>query len=419
MSVILKCIVLGDAKSGKTSFLSSLSPNQSKPHSIELTDPSTSKKIKFNIEESVQIPNKSVCAFILYSLESFRSFDSVKQKWLKLAQSSLNPSSSFIIIIGTHSDSFYKEVDPHEAEEFAASNGTFHMEISNLTKRNIELALKLVRIRAFYLLKKHPEIAGGDEEEINSLETGTSINVDIPLQIKDYSSVQNKKNRYENKSFAESVYGSKEVLTEKNMSFADIQPSECSQEFSDELEDEHFEISIDTLGSPSWHQKVPPLSFFQGNSAGYPLTERGKETVNKMLESGSSTERNYHEPLLVLEIRLDEGVKKIEVYPEDNAYVLAERVLNRGYSHQDIEKLADIITRAINDYISQVRNFNIKKPLYKVKIAIGSKWGEIVVHEGDSLEEIARSYVVENSLPKSYEQNILKLLIEAGDKHYS
>ena len=419
MSIILKAVVLGDEKSGKSSFLASLNSSPTRPHSIERTDPSTNSKIKFIFEESSKIPSESVCVFILYSLESYKSFESVQKKWLSLAQSALNPSSSFIIIVGTHSDSPHKEIDPHEAEEFAASNGTFHMEVSNLTKRNIELTLKLLRIRVFYLLKKHPEIGNVDEEENLSLETGSSYNLDIPLQIKDYSSIQNKKNRYENRCFAESVYGSKEILTEKNMSFADAQVSDCSPEISEDMEEGLLEVSIDTLGSPSWHQKVPPLSFFPGNSAGFPLTERGKESVNRLLESGSSTERNHNEPLIILEIQLDKGPKKVEVYPEDNAYLLAERVLNRGYSNQDIEKLADIITRAINDYISQVRNFSIKKPLYKVKIAIGNKWGEIVVHEGDSLEEIARSYIVENSLPKSYEQNILKLLLDAGDKYYS
>ena len=215
MSIILKGVVLGDDKTGKSSFLISLNPSSPKPHSVDLVDPNTNNKIKFSFEESNQIPNNSVCVFLLYSLESYKSFESVQQKWLQLAQSALNPSSSFIIIIGTHSDSLHKEIDPHEAEEFAASNGTFHIEVSNITKRNIELTLKLVRIRAFYLLKKHPEIMTVDEEENLSLETGSSYNVDIPLQIKDYSSIQNKKNRYENRCFAESVYGSKEVLTEK------------------------------------------------------------------------------------------------------------------------------------------------------------------------------------------------------------
>jgi hypothetical protein len=415
MSTVLKGVVLGDENTGKTSFFHSLCP--AKPGSIELTDPSSNNKIKFLLEESLLIKPKTVCAFLVYSIESFDSFESVQNKWLKVAQTSMNLSNSFIIIIGTHSDSSHREVDPHEAEELAASNGAFHMEISNVSKRNVELTLKLVRIRAFYLIKKHPEIKCEDEEGSVSLETGSSLNMDIPLPFKDFSSIQSRKNRYEGRSFAESVYGSKEVLTEKNMSFADMQDSMQSSDYCENDSEEPLEISIDTLGSPSWHQKVPPLSFFPSSLNSHPQTERSSHS--KLLESGSSTERNRKEPLLVLDIQLDNCLKKVEVYPEDNAYTLAEKALNKSYSHHHIEDLAEIISRAINDYISQVRNYNLKKPLYKVKIAIGSKWGEIVVHEGDSLEEIARSYVVENSLPKNYEQNILKLLLEAGEKYYS
>lgn len=423
MAAYLKGIVMGDSKTGKTSFLECLCPLSNKsPYTLDLVDPSSSSQIKFILEKSLEVKPKAVCVFLLYSIESFTSFKSIEEKWLKQVSSTLNLSNSFVIIVGTHSDSVYREVDSHEAEELAASNGAFHIEVSNITKRNIELTLKLVRIRAFYLIKKHPEIKESDESgTLATNDSGNSLCVDIPLPIKDFSCLREKKNRYEAKSFAESVYGSREkvIELEKDMSFADVH-DEGSLDLADEIEDEHFaEISIDTLGSPSWHQKVPPLSIFPSSSAGYAQTERNQENMHKFLESGSSTERNHKEPLLFLEIQLDRGVKKIEVFPEDDAYFLAERALNRSYSHDHIEKLADIISRAINDYISQVRNINMKKPLYKVKITIGTKWGEIVVYEGDSLEEIAKNYVVENNLPRHYEKNIIKLLLEAGEKHYS
>lgn len=422
MATLLKGIVIGDPKTGKTSLLECLCPQSKSHYTLDLVDPSSSSQIKFVLEESFEVKARSVCVFILYSIESFASFKSIEEKWLKQVSSSLNLSNSFVIIVGTHSDSAYREVDSHEAEELAASNGAFHVEVSNLTKRNIELTLKLIRIRAFYLLKKHPELRESDDSgTLATNDSGNSLCVDIPLPIKDFSSLKEKKSRYETRSFAESVYGSREkvIEIEKDMSFADIQ-DEGSLDLADEIEDDQFaEISIDTLGSPSWHQKVPPLSIFPSNPAGYAQTERCQEHINKFLESGSSTERNHKEPLLFLEIQLDRGVKKIEVFPEDNAYFLAERVLNRSYSHEHIEKLADIISRAVNDYVSQVRNVNVKKPLYKVKITIGAKWGEIVVYEGDSLEEIAKNYVLENGLPKHYEKNIIRLLLEAGEKHYA
>lgn len=42
-----------------------------------------------------------------------------------------------------------------------------------------------------------------------------------------------------------------------------------------------------------------------------------------------------------------------------------------------------------------------------------------MVHEGDSLETIAKNFVEENKLPMKYEQHIFKLLVEAGEKYYS
>lgn len=424
MATLLKGTILGDPKTGKSSFLQCLCGHPSKStYTLDLTDPVSNSQIKFILEKSIEVKPRTVCVFLIYSVESLASFQSVQNKWLKHVQGILNLSCSFIIIIGTHVDSNYREVDSHEAEELAASNGAFHMEVSNLNKRNIELTLKLMRIRAFYLIKKHPEIKEAEEGgTLATSDSGNSSSIDIPLPFKDFANLKEKKNRYEARSFAESVFGSREKMIEsdKDMSFADMQ-EEGSLELVGDSEDEHFaEISIDTLGSPSWHQKVPPLSIFPTSSSGYAQTERNQEHLhNKFLESGSSTERNHKEPLLLLEIQLDQGIKKIEVFAEDNPFFLAERVLNRNYSQENIEKLADIISRAINDYISQVRNINLKKPLYKVKIAIGNKWGEIVVYEGDSLEEIAKNYVLENKLPKNYEKNIVKLLLEAGEKHYA
>ena len=273
MAVTLKGIVCGDKKVGKTSFLEQLSNSKrlNKSYEIELTDPSSQSQITFVIEETNDLnQSKCVCFILVYSVASSNSFESIKNKWFPMVQSQTNLGCSFIIIIGTHSDINEKFVDSLEAEDFAASNGAFHMEISSVNKRNVELTLKLMRIRAFYLLRKHPEIKDTETDEENAFSTKNSTDMntynslDIPLPFKDFSTLQLKKNRYEEiekKTFAENVFESsgeknkKPPLAfkeEKNMSFADLSESDEIPNLSDEfLEDSVQELNGDTLGSPS------------------------------------------------------------------------------------------------------------------------------------------------------------------------
>lgn len=161
MSVHLKGVVLGDSSTGKSSFLQAISSDKSNLQ-VETIDPSTKTSIIFHLEESSKMPNSlshTPCIFLLYSLVNYNTFASVKENWVPKAMAAIKNENSFIIIIGTHNDlSNKREVDAQEAEEFATSNGVFHMEISSTKRRNIELTLKVMRIRASYLLKKHPEI---------------------------------------------------------------------------------------------------------------------------------------------------------------------------------------------------------------------------------------------------------------------
>lgn len=437
MATVLKGIVCGDKKTGKTSLMDLLGERtQGKTYDIELVDPTSHSQIKFCIDETLEMPKKfrPVCVFLVYSLASNDTFESVKAKWFPLVQSSINLTSSFVIIVGTHSDCAEREVESCDAEEFAAGSGAFHMEVSCKSKRNIELMLKLLRIRAFYLIKKHPELKFCDEETsaspLTSINTSNSLSHDIPLPYKDFSSLQMKRHQAEEAErrelieniFEESLdrYRKTNEFEDKNMSFADMIDYDELQELSeDSLNEQIKEISIDTLGSPSWQQKIPPLSIHSKNSSGgFPQTERSHESHNAFLSSGSSTERNRKDPLLLLEIQLEKSLKKVEVFKDDTSLSIAERVLG-PINPQILDKLSNIIEKAINDYISQVRLISMKKPLYKVKIAIGNKAGEIVIYDGDSLENVAKDYVKSNNIPKQYEQQILKLLIEAGEKFYS
>jgi hypothetical protein len=242
--------------------------------------------------------------------------------------------------------------------------------------------------------------------------------------------LQAKNNRYEEldhkNSFNQMLENEEKLLTqslkeEKSISFADFHENDEMYELSEDSFDENFnDVAIDTLGGPGFQPKVPPLAMKHAQSAGnFPQTERSQKPFSRLLESGSSTERSQTDPLLVLEIVFENSIKKIEVFAEDSGKSIAIRALGKNYRDEILEKLEEKIENAINEYLAQVKSVRIRKALYKVKIGIGSKTGEIVVHDGESLEKIAKAYVEQNRLPKNYEKQILKLLLDAGEKYYS
>ena len=73
------------------------------------------------------------------------------------------------MLIGTHSDmTDRRQVAVDEAEEFASENSAFHMEISCILNKNIELTLKLMKIRSLHILKKNPFIKDNDLVNLSS-----------------------------------------------------------------------------------------------------------------------------------------------------------------------------------------------------------------------------------------------------------
>ena len=83
--------------------------------------------------------------------------------------SKLQTGTTFIMLIGTHSDmTDRRQVAVDEAEEFASENSAFHMEISSILNKNIELTLKLMKIRSLHILKKNPFLRDKDLVNLSS-----------------------------------------------------------------------------------------------------------------------------------------------------------------------------------------------------------------------------------------------------------
>ncbi|CAG9314520.1 unnamed protein product [Blepharisma stoltei] len=483
MPVHLKGIVLGDSETGKSSFLQAICSNKAnlQDFQVETIDPATKTSLVFHLEEANQFLNgltQYPCIFLMYSLANYASFLSVKENWLPQVLSTIKNDFSFIIIIGTHNDLINeREVDSQEAEEFATSNGVFHMEISSINRRNIELTLKVMRIRATYLIKKHPEMtdlqpendfvnisspkASEISEEVernvdiidefslyhieeNNLHLENEFNkcqniiTDIPMSFSDYKEMKKKKDRYEKCKdgvLAEIPINilnekSKAQVFEENISFANI--SEISKEefnFSETVEDffpdayenmdrlEDCPINIETLGSPSWQKqrKVPPLTIISQPSMISmcpPKTER-RTAPNTQINSGHNTERIIKDPLLFLDVKTKDGIKRINVYPGDTAQNLAETILGNC---PEAEDLGNLIENEINKYCNEIRsiqNSKKNKILYKVNVRLGEKALEIVVKEGDKVEDLAKKFVESNKLSRDVEATVFKLLIEA------
>ena len=450
----LNGIVLGNPKTGKTCLLQTLSGKKplNNQFEVNLTDPISKSTLNFLIEESNEMLDCShcVCVIITYSMNNRESFRAVQNKWMPQVFKKINHEASFVMVLGTHSDlRSEKKVNTQEAEEFAATNGVFHMEVSVPSKRNIELTLKLMRIRANYILKKHPEVmealdyvstkeeASMEDNKLLDSEIDHQVDFedcatpqfstkdhkkDFPLQISDLSALVSKRNRYYQES------DSKLDKHEGNLSFANISGiSNCEEEeaitediFNEELDGEprtEREVNIDTLGSPMfWDRKVPPLSSIPLNvEKQTPRTQQRRISSSFQFESENSTERSGNEALLHLEINLGYEIKHVDVFEGDSAFDLAKKVLNNAPTKQ-VNELTQLIQEKVSNYCEEVKKVQTKKKaLYKVKVNLGNKSAEVVVRKGDKPSDLAKKFAKENNLSKDLEKEVLKMLLSAED----
>jgi hypothetical protein len=358
MAVHLNSLALGDPNTGKSSFLSLLSSGRRSLnlHEASVYDSCSNTQFIFKIEELEKPPDSFIgvtCCLLFYDMTNYNSFSSVVNHWLPLVVNKGCRESAFIIILGTHSDQRSQiAVEPQTIEALAAEQGAFFMEVSSVTRKNVDLTLKIMRIRARQLLRHNPELRKLPESEspkpvsrVLELEFGYD---EVGAQDRSPTPQFSTRHKFSHGKL-EAILSSSDMprpmsdLKKRNryeedleqMSFANmsaITNREDSGFFQDEIECNV--LTGDTLGSPSY--KVP--------------LRRVASSPAKVLDEC---------PVLFdLEVRLGpKHVKKVSVRVSDTARSLAEQVLSSCSDKGElVDLLACHITARIRGYCSELRH---------------------------------------------------------------
>ncbi|CAG9327085.1 unnamed protein product [Blepharisma stoltei] len=382
MNSHLNGIVLSDPQIDREKFLQGISARKIHhlTYEINTKDPITNSHIIFHLEESDVIPDsisQYQCILLLYSLNEESTFSNIKEVWLPEVQASIQNENSFIILVGLEYGP-HRQIDSDEAENLATEAGAIHVEISLSAKKNITLLLRLMRVRATLLLKKQPIKCESSQKpktpqkrnlDLNSIQKITLEDCITPQfssrtskqeEAHNYSLIENqnhlhRKYRYED----EQIFQTEPSQESDSDSFTRNEKINKSIEkeitLGEDFESENCWAMNGTLGSPSYQQqyKVPPLSL---NPVMPPIkqaqtTERAS-TPKKILKNGPETERPYKCPLLILEIKMRNSVKSIEVYQGDTSYDLAKKVCG---NEEEAEELSYCIEQEINSYCEEIK----------------------------------------------------------------
>eukprot|EP00698_Gefionella_okellyi_P003828 TRINITY_DN13553_c0_g1_i1.p1 TRINITY_DN13553_c0_g1~~TRINITY_DN13553_c0_g1_i1.p1 ORF type:complete len:761 (-),score=210.73 TRINITY_DN13553_c0_g1_i1:24-2306(-) len=92
-----------------------------------------------------------LCVLLIYDVGSQASFEAATQRYYREAASS---SARVIMLIGCKCDRQDRQVTITDAETFATRNSIFFMEVSALEKTNLDLTLKIIRIRVSHALRQ-------------------------------------------------------------------------------------------------------------------------------------------------------------------------------------------------------------------------------------------------------------------------
>mmetsp|Transcript_602 Transcript_602/g.1012 ORF Transcript_602/g.1012 Transcript_602/m.1012 type:complete len:444 (+) Transcript_602:4846-6177(+) len=425
MAVILNSLALGDSNSGKTSFLTQLCSGRRCLHLHEASvyDSQSHTQFVFKIEELTQPPDSFVgvsCCLLFYDMTNYRSFVAIKDHWLPLAVQKGCRDSGFIIILGTHSDLRADlAIETQTIENLAAEQGVIFMEVSAVTRKNVDLTLKLMRIRARQLLTHYPKLREVpvetespkpvsralelefEDEEVQADHTPTPqfserhkftegklealFTSDMPRPMADFK----KRNRYEDD-------------LDHNMSFANmssITNREDSGFFQDDIECNV--LTGDTLGSPSCQMPLRRVMSTSNTSA-------------KAVEEATV--------LFDIEVRLGpKKAKKISVKANDTALGLAEQVLS-GYSVKSelVDLLASQISERIRNYCDEIRNNSLEKEnvprplLFKLHVNIGDRKVALEVRDGDSIKATCEEFCRRHQLNQEVQRSLLSSLLSAA-----
>jgi GTPase SAR1 family protein len=99
----------------------------------------------------------SVCVILVYDVTSKRSFEQVREKWLRMSKEQA-PSNAIHVLIGNKCDSPMekRQISVEVGENFAQRNGLIFLETSATQAINVDHMHKLIRrsIAETFILKK-------------------------------------------------------------------------------------------------------------------------------------------------------------------------------------------------------------------------------------------------------------------------
>lgn len=164
MGVYLNALVLGPSMTGKTALLSALGARKSSDGTFDVTvhDPSLNTELTFCFNEAEEVPqslNSVACVILVYCLVNAESFKAVATEYLNQVCSSSNPSFSFVMLIGTHADlQTYRAISSKSISKLLEGTNVPHFEVACEHPHGADALLKMMRIRASYILRSHPDL---------------------------------------------------------------------------------------------------------------------------------------------------------------------------------------------------------------------------------------------------------------------
>lgn len=165
-----------------------MSEKEMNSYCVMLKDPATGETLTFRIEEASNFPEsvgEYICFLLFYNVTDRDSFLMLKKFWLPELMTMIKTDFAFVMIIGTHADlEEERQMSNEEGEEYAASQGVLHLEVSSYLHKNLELTKRLMRIRAAQLLRKHPELKGCPETDL--------VNISSPKDVRKHPEPRNR-----------------------------------------------------------------------------------------------------------------------------------------------------------------------------------------------------------------------------------
>ena len=332
----------------------------------------------------------TTCAFLTYDVSNRESFENATTVWFDAVRE--NTDAAVIMLIGCKTDlSNQRVVSIQDAEKFATRQGLFFMEVSSFEQMNIDLTLKILRIRVSHVLRSlekddssnHPTTphqveqgtlavessdanvgtffdagaANTDEDVYNSWRKNP-LDVDLNSLPEDGASEEVPASNYD---ALKSLYENFEVehgdvlndppqerhqmdmvVSSRLKAFAERKGAMIPVVETNLMEEEHI-----PLHSKHERERNATVSANGGTHGGTP---------NSMKQTPQTVYRrapHVTDPKLYIDVNIGDGrVGQIAVKEGDNAFHLAELFVRAFHLPQStIRRLAALIQQRVRDYV--------------------------------------------------------------------